>query len=135
MFGQGYTHTTPRFSMSNPNSAPYTPRYNGRAYANPNGNYQAPYTIVTYTDPIPLLGSSTGFLLNSAYHNAMRHNTLGQPKFGGFDYKTPSQLPFRPQPIDMTPARATVEPDADSNNLTNQLATVLRESFSIEPKG
>jgi hypothetical protein len=28
-----------------------------------------------------------------------------------------------------------VEPGADSNNLTNQLATILRESFDIEPKG
>jgi hypothetical protein len=35
----------------------------------------------------------------------------------------------------MTPARATVEPGVDPNNLTNQLATILRESFSIEPKG
>jgi hypothetical protein len=35
----------------------------------------------------------------------------------------------------MTPARATVEPDADLNHLTNQLDTVLHESFGIEPKG
>jgi hypothetical protein len=35
----------------------------------------------------------------------------------------------------MTPARATVEPGVNPNNLTNQLATILRESFSIEPKG
>jgi hypothetical protein len=35
----------------------------------------------------------------------------------------------------MTPARATAEPNADPNNLTNQLATILRESFSIKPKG
>jgi hypothetical protein len=35
----------------------------------------------------------------------------------------------------MTPARATDEPGADPNNLTNQLATILRESFGIEPKG
>jgi hypothetical protein len=33
------------------------------------------------------------------------------------------------------PDRATVEPDADPNNLTNQLATILHESFDIEPKG
>jgi hypothetical protein len=31
-------------------------------------------------------------------------------------------------------AQATVEPGADPNNLTNQLATILRESFNIEPK-
>jgi hypothetical protein len=35
----------------------------------------------------------------------------------------------------MTPARATAEPDMDPNNLTNQLPTIMRESFGIEPKG
>jgi hypothetical protein len=35
----------------------------------------------------------------------------------------------------MTPGRAKAEPGADLNNLTNQLATILRVSFSIEPKG
>jgi hypothetical protein len=90
--------------MSNHGSAPYTPGYNNWAYTNPNGNYKASYTTVAYTDPIPLPGSSAGFLLNSAYHNATWHNTLGQPEFGGFGYETPPQFPFRPQPIDMTPA-------------------------------
>jgi hypothetical protein len=53
----------------------------------------------------------------------------------GFGYETPLQFPFRPQPIDMMPAQATAEQGAYPNNLTNQLATILRESFSIEPKG
>jgi hypothetical protein len=35
----------------------------------------------------------------------------------------------------MTATRATVDPSADPNNLTNQLATILHESFDIEPKG
>jgi hypothetical protein len=35
----------------------------------------------------------------------------------------------------MTPTRATADPGADPNNLTNQLATILRESFNIKPKG
>jgi hypothetical protein len=35
----------------------------------------------------------------------------------------------------MTPARTTAKVDANSNNLTNQLATILQESFGIEPKG
>jgi hypothetical protein len=35
----------------------------------------------------------------------------------------------------MTPAQATPELGVDSNNLTNQLAAILRESFNIEPKG
>jgi hypothetical protein len=35
----------------------------------------------------------------------------------------------------MMPTRAIVESNADPNNLTNQLATILRESFSIKPKG
>jgi hypothetical protein len=35
----------------------------------------------------------------------------------------------------MTPARAIAESVTDPNNLTNQLAIILRESFSIEPKG
>jgi hypothetical protein len=34
----------------------------------------------------------------------------------------------------MTPARATTGPCADPNNLTNQLATTLHDSFGIEPK-
>jgi hypothetical protein len=39
MFSQGYTHAAPSFFMSNPGPAPYSPRYNGRAYTNPNDNY------------------------------------------------------------------------------------------------
>jgi hypothetical protein len=35
----------------------------------------------------------------------------------------------------MTPAEATTEPGANPNNLTNQLAIILCESFGIEPKG
>jgi hypothetical protein len=35
----------------------------------------------------------------------------------------------------MMPGRAIAEPDADPNNLTNQLTTILHESFGIEPKG
>jgi hypothetical protein len=35
----------------------------------------------------------------------------------------------------MMPARATAEPCVDSNKLTNQLATILHESFDIESKG
>jgi hypothetical protein len=35
----------------------------------------------------------------------------------------------------MTPARAMIESGVDPNNLTNQLATILRESFDVEPKG
>jgi hypothetical protein len=135
MFEQGYAHTAPNFSMPNPGVAPYTPGYNGRAYTNPNGNYQASYTTVAYTDPISLPGSSAGFLPKFAYHNTMWHNMLGQPKFSGFGYETPPQFSFSLQLIDMTPTRATVEPGADPNHLTNQLATMLIESFSIEPKG
>jgi hypothetical protein len=41
----------------------------------------------------------------------------------------------RPQLINMTPTRAATELGVDPNNLTNQLATILRESFGIEPKG
>jgi hypothetical protein len=42
---------------------------------------------------------------------------------------------FRPQPVEVTLALATSEPCADPNNLTTQLANILRESFGIEPKG
>jgi hypothetical protein len=35
----------------------------------------------------------------------------------------------------MMPGRDIAEPGADPNNLTYQLATILRESFDIEPKG
>jgi hypothetical protein len=75
MFEQGYPHTTPSFSMPNPSRAPYTPKCNGRTYTNNNGNYQAMYFIVAYTDLIPLPDSSAGFLPNSTYHNAMWYNT------------------------------------------------------------
>jgi hypothetical protein len=77
MFGQGYIHTTPSFSMPNPGLAPYTSGYNSRAYPNPNGNYQVPYITVAYTDSIPLPGSSLGFLPNHAYQNTPRFNAYG----------------------------------------------------------
>jgi hypothetical protein len=67
MYGQGYTQITPSFTMPNPTSTPYTSGFNGRAYPNPSGNFQAPYTTTAYTDPIPLPGSSLGFLPNHAY--------------------------------------------------------------------
>jgi hypothetical protein len=53
--------------MANPDSTPYTSGYNGRAYPNPNDNYQAPYTTVAYIDPVPLPISSLRFLLNHTY--------------------------------------------------------------------
>jgi hypothetical protein len=121
--------------MPNFTSASCTPGGNGQAYAHASGNFQAPYTTVAYIDPIPLPGSSLGFLPNHANQNAPRFNAYGQPKTDDFGYETPPQFPFRPQPIDMTSARATAEPGADRNNLTNQLATILRESFDIESKG
>jgi hypothetical protein len=65
----------------------------------------------------------------------MLYNAYGQPEADDFRYETSLQFPFSPQPIDMTPTRATAEPCADSNNLTKQLATILHESFSIEHKG
>jgi hypothetical protein len=40
-----------------------------------------------------------------------------------------------PQPIDMMLARATTELGTNPNYLTNQLATILCQPFSIEPKG
>jgi hypothetical protein len=49
--------------------------------------------------------------------------------------ETPPQFLFRAHLIDMMPAQATAEPDADPNNLTNQLSTTLHESFGIELKG
>jgi hypothetical protein len=120
--------------MPNFTSVPYTLRGNGWAYAHASGNYQTSYTTVAYTNRIPLPGSSLGFLPNHAYQNVSRFNAYDQPKADDFGYETPPQFSFRPQPIDMPPARAMVEPDADPNNLTNQLANILRESFSIEPK-
>jgi hypothetical protein len=98
-------------------------------------NFQALYTTVAYTDHIPLPNSSLGFLSNRAYQNVLWFNSYGQPEIGGISYETPSEFHFRLQPIDMMPAWATVEPSADPNNLTNQLATILHESFGIKPKG
>jgi hypothetical protein len=121
--------------MPNFTSIAYTPRGNSQAYVHASGNYQALYTTLAYTDPISLSGSSLVFLPNHAYQNVPRFNAYGQLEAGGFGYETPPQFPFRTQPIDMTPARATVETGADPNNLTNQLATILHECFDIEPKG
>jgi hypothetical protein len=70
MFGQGYTQTTPCFSMPIFTSAPFTPEGNNRTYAHASVNNQAPYSTVAYIDPIPLPSSSLGFLPNHAYHNA-----------------------------------------------------------------
>jgi hypothetical protein len=135
MYGQGYTHTTPSFTNPNPGLAPYTSGYNGRVYPNPSCNFQDPYTTIAYTDPIPLPGCSLAFLPNHAYQTPPHLNAYDQPEAGGFGYETPPQFPFRPQPVDMMPSQATAEPGVDPNNLTNQLATILRESFGIEPKG
>jgi hypothetical protein len=77
IFGQGYTHIAPIFSMPDPGLAPYTSGYNGQAYPNPNGNYQAPYTTIAYSDPISLPGSSLGFLPNYAYQNVPYFNVYG----------------------------------------------------------
>jgi hypothetical protein len=60
-----------------------------------------------------------GFLLNHGYQDTPRFNTYGQSEADDFDFETLSQFPFRPQPIDMMPPPATVEPGADPNNLTN----------------
>jgi hypothetical protein len=77
MYGQGYTHTAPSFTIPNPSSTPYTSRFNGRAYPNPSSNFQAPYTTVAYIDPIPLPGSSLGFLPNHAYQILPCFNAYG----------------------------------------------------------
>jgi hypothetical protein len=88
MYGQEYTHTVPTFTMPNPSSTPYTFEFNGRAYYNPSGNFQAPYTTIAYTDPISLLGSSLAFLPNHAYQTPPRFNAYDQSKACGFDYET-----------------------------------------------
>jgi hypothetical protein len=132
MYGQGYTHTMPSFTIPNPSLTNYASGYNGRAYPNPSCNFQAPYTTIAYTDPIPLPRSSLGFLPNHAYQTSPHFNAYGQPEADGFGYKTPPQFPFRLQSIDMMTTRATTEPGMDLNNLTNQLAAILRESFGIE---
>jgi hypothetical protein len=125
----------PSFSMPNLGSGSYSPGCNGRTYTKNNGSYQALYTTVAYTDPIPLPGSSAGFLPNYAYNNVTWYNTYDPLEHGGFGYKTSPQLPFRSQSVEMMPARATAEPCTDPNNLTTRWATILRESFGIEPKG
>jgi hypothetical protein len=76
-----------------------------------------------------------GFLPNHAYQNPSCFNAYGPPEVDGFGYKIPPQFFFRPQSIDMTLARATTESVTDPNNLTNQLSTILRDFFDIEPKG
>jgi hypothetical protein len=93
------------------------------------------YTTIAYTDHISLPGNSLGFLPNHVYQTPPHFNAYGQPKADGFGYESPPQFPFRPQPVEMRPARATAEPGTDPNNLMNQLATILCESFDIEPKG
>jgi hypothetical protein len=112
--------------MPNPSSAPYTSGYNGRAYINPNGNYQAPYTIIAYTYRI--------LLPNHTYQHVPCFNTYDQPEVASFGYETPLQFHFRLQSIDMMLARATAEPGVDPNNLSNQLATILHKCFGTEPK-
>jgi hypothetical protein len=126
MFRQRYTHTTPSFSMSNLGSAPYTPRCNGQTYANVNGNYQAPYITIAYTNPIPLPGSLARLWPSYANNNTMWYNTHDSPEHSGFAYKTPPQFSFRPQPVELMPARDTADPCVNPNNLTIQLAAILR---------
>jgi hypothetical protein len=96
MFGQGYTQTAPSFSLPNFTLAPYTPGGNDRAHMHASSSYQDLYITVAYTDPIPLPGSSLGFLPNHAYHIPPRLNAYGQLVADGFGYETPPQFPFRP---------------------------------------
>jgi hypothetical protein len=135
MYGQGYMSTANSFTIPNPISTPYTSGFNGIAYSNPTSNFQASYTTVAYVDLISLPCSSLGFLSNHTYQTPPRFNAYSQSEDSDFGYETPPQFPFRPQPVDMTPGRAIVEPDMDHNNLTNQLAIILHESFGIGPKG
>jgi hypothetical protein len=93
------------------------------------------YTTIPYINPIPLPGSSAGCWLNYTNNNTMWYTTYGPSDHGGYSYKTPLQFPFRPQTVEMMPAQATIEPCTDPNNLATQLATVLRETFDIEPMG
>jgi hypothetical protein len=136
MFRQGYMQTTPSFSMPNFTLAPYNPGGNGRAYAHASRNYQAPYTTVAYTDPIPLPISSLGFLPNHAYQKM--HCDLmptASQKLVALLKIPHRNFPLGHNRLHMTPARFTIEPIMDPNNLTNQLATILCESFGIELKG
>jgi hypothetical protein len=128
------THVTPSFSMPNPSSASYTVGYNGRTYANTNGNYQASYTTVAYTDPIPLPYGSVARWSNYTNNNTIWYTTYDPPDHDGYCYGTHCNF-FRPRPVEMMPARATTQLCADPNNLTTQLTTILREAFGIEPKG
>jgi hypothetical protein len=77
MYGQWYTHTTPSITIPNPSLTPYTSGFNGRAYPNASSNFQAPYTTIAYTDPIPLPDSLLGFLPNHAYQTLPHFNTYG----------------------------------------------------------
>jgi hypothetical protein len=110
MYGQGYTHTTPSFTIPNSSSTPYTFGFNGRAYTNPSSNFQASYTTVAYTDPIPLPGSSLDFLPNHAYQTPPCFNAYDQSKVGGLGYETLPQFPFRPHLVDMTPVEPQLSP-------------------------
>jgi hypothetical protein len=92
MYGQGYIHTAPSFTIPNPSSTPYTFGFNGRAY--PSGNFQASYTTVAYTNPISLPGSSLHFLPNHTYQILPCFNAYSQSETGGFGYETPPQFPF-----------------------------------------
>jgi hypothetical protein len=95
MYGQRYMNTAPSFTNPNPSSAPYTSSYNDRAYPNPNASYQAPYTTIAYTDPIPLPGSLLGFLPNHTYQTLPHFNAYGQSEGGGLVMK-----PHRNSPLD-----------------------------------
>jgi hypothetical protein len=75
--------------MPNPSSTHYTSGFNGWAYPNISDNFQATYTAIVYIDPIPLPGSSLGFLPNHAYQTPPRFNAYGQPETSDFGYETP----------------------------------------------
>jgi hypothetical protein len=96
---------------------------------NTNDNYQASYTTVAYTNPIPLPIGLARTWLNYANHTT--NNTMQFPTFvpldrDGYSYETLLQFPFRSQPVEMMPTRAMAESYVNPNILTTQLATILR---------
>uniref|UniRef100_J3NCY2 Retrotransposon gag domain-containing protein n=1 Tax=Oryza brachyantha TaxID=4533 RepID=J3NCY2_ORYBR len=122
------------------NSAPLitNSNYDSRVNGNLVGTFVPPYRTVAYSiPPIPPqgLGITYGTLPNNN-NSVLQHTRYTPPnQMPQYPYDTPSPNVFAPQPqIDVTHNRLMAEPPMEPEILKDQLFSIFRDTFGVEPK-